>query len=194
MHHIYTTEAFVIKNLPSKETNKTYFLFTKDLGLVRATAQSIRSAGSKLKGHLEDFYFTRVSLVKGREVWRITGAESIAQKPFYKNQQKLSVLKNVFELLLRLIHGEEKNENLFSVIETFYEYLSNNELSADNLKNLEVIIVLRVLSALGYLKDIKGLGDFIENHEISTDLLSDCAGKRKSAIAEINNILKETHL
>ena len=67
MHHIYTTKAIIIRSIPIGEANKYYFLLTEDLGFIRATAQGVRLDKSKLKGHLQDFCFVEISLVKGKQ-------------------------------------------------------------------------------------------------------------------------------
>ena len=163
MNHIYTTKAFIIKSLPIGEANKLYFLLTKDLGFIKATAQAVSSHKSKLKGHLEDFCMVKISVVKGREIWRITNVETEIQKPFSRNADKFSIVKDIFSLLLRLLHGEEKNEQLFNYAESFYEFLSKNDLSKNNLKNLEVLMVLRILYSLGYLKTIPDFFVFVDD-------------------------------
>ncbi len=194
MNHVYTTPAFIIKSIPTGEANKIYFLLTRELGFIRASAQSVRSHKSKLKGHLEKFSLIKISVVKGRDIWRITNTETIVQHAFTKDFEKLSVVKNIFSLLIRLLHGEEKNDVLFDSIESFYDFLFLNELSSDNLKNLEVIVVLRILHALGYLKKSLELSSFIENNALSIELLDSFKIYRKSAIQEINLALEETHL
>ena len=194
MNHIYTTKAFVIKSTPLGEANKTYFLFTKDLGFIKATAQSVRLDKSKLKGHLQDLSLINISLVKGKEIWRIVSAEAISQELFIKNFKKLLIVKNIFSLLLRLIHGEDKNEPLFDCIESFYNFIVNNDLTDDNLKNLETIVVLRILYYLGYFKKSFDLSDFVKNNDLTPDLFNLFKNKRKSATVEINDALNETHL
>ena len=194
MNHIYTTEATIIKSLPSSEANKTYLLFTRDLGFIKATAQGVRKDKSKLKGHLQDLSLMNISVVKGREVWRIVSAESILQTPFMKDFQKLEIVRNIYSLLLRLIHGEEKNEALFDCILSFYNFLSKNDFTEDNLKNLETIVVLRILYLLGYFKKSFDLSGFAEKNDLNFELLDSFKDKRKLAISEINTALKETHL
>lgn len=194
MNHIYTTKAIIIKNIPSGEANKFYFLFTKDLGFIKAIAQAVRKDKSKLKGHLQDLSLANISLVKGKEIWRIVSAEAISQELFLKNFEKLLIVKNIFSLLLRLIHGEEKNEPLFDCIESFYNFISYNNLTEDNLKNLETIIVLRILYYLGYFKKSFELSNFAESRDLNLELFNSFKNKRKLAIAEINTALNETHL
>ena len=176
------------------EANKYYFLLTQDLGFIRASAQGVRLDKSKLKGHLQDLCFIEVSLVKGKDIWRITGVETIEHLDFLKQTNKLIAIKNVFALLLRLLHGEEKNEQLFHSVESFYNFLLNNKLSLQNIKNLETITVLRILYHLGYFKKSFDLSDFVKNNYLSIETLNLFENRKKIAILDINNALNETHL
>lgn len=194
MHHIYTTKAIIIKSTIAGEANKYYFLFTQDLGFIKASAQSVRLNKSKLKGHLQDYCLVLISLVKGRGIWRITSAETLEQGKFLEDINKLISIKNIFSLLLRLLHGEEKNENLFYCVESFYHFLLKNKITLENIKNLEIITVLRILYNLGYFKKSFDLSDFVKNHELSMTTLNLFNDKKKMAILDINNAIKETHL
>jgi recombinational DNA repair protein (RecF pathway) len=169
-------------------------LFTHDLGFIRASAQGVRLDKSKLKGHLQDYCEVSISLVKGKDLWRITGVETIQHADFIKDINKLIAIKNIFSLLLRLLHGEEKNEALFMSIESFYNFLLKNKLSQDNIKNLETITVLKILYHLGYFKKSFDLFDFVKDDVLSTNILNLFDNKKKLAILEINNALNETHL
>ena len=194
MHHIYTTKALIIKSVPIGEANKYYFLLTEDLGFVKATAQGVRLEKSKLKGHLQEFCSVKISMVKGKSTWRITGVETIENGDLLKNINKLIAIKNIFSLLLRLLHGEEKNEPLFKSVGSFYNFLIKNELTQNNIKNLETITVLRILYHLGYFKKTFELFDFVKNNELSIDILNIFENNKKIAILDINNALNETHL
>jgi len=194
MHHIYTTKAIIIKSMPVGEANRYYFLLTEDLGFIRASAQSVRASSSKLKGHLQDFCLVQISLVKGKEVWRITSVETIITANFIKNPHALLSVKNIFSLLLRLLHGEEKNEALFRSVESFYHFLSKQDLSDSYIKNLETITVLRILAHLGYYKKNSNLSEYLKNDELSSDLLGAFDQKKAIAVQDINDVLAETHL
>ncbi len=194
MNHIYTTKAIIIKSIPIGEANKYYFLLTHDLGFIMASAQGVRLDKSKLKGHLQDFCLVNVSLVKGKEVWRITGVETIESGNFLKNTNKLIAIKNIFNLLTRLLHGEEKNEALYDSVESSYNFLLNNELKQASIKNLETITVLRILYNLGYFKHSFDLYDYVKSNDISDDLLVSFEQNKNKAIVDINTALQETHL
>lgn len=206
MHHIYTTKAIIIKSIPIGEANKYYFLLTQDLGFVRATAQGVRLDKSKLKGHLQDFCMVSISLVRGKDIWRITSVETIENRSFLKDINKLIAIKNIFSMLTRLLHGEEKNEPLFNSVESSYNFLLRNKLSQDSIKNLETITILRILYHLGYFKKSSptkssvaenakfDLSDYVIDDELSIDLLNLFDNNKKVAITDINNALNETHL
>ncbi len=75
MHHIYNTEGFVIGGTNVGEANKLLKIFTKDFGMITGSAQGIRHLKSKLRYSLQDFSYSSVSLVKGKEMWRVVNAE-----------------------------------------------------------------------------------------------------------------------
>ena len=77
-YSVYSTRGFILGSAPSGEAGKTYFLYTEQFGLVRATAIGVRHLKSKLRYNLEDYGFVTFSLVRGKEFWRITGAVSEA--------------------------------------------------------------------------------------------------------------------
>ena len=110
MHHIYTTPAFVIHSSPHGESGKFLLLFTRDFGMIGATAQGIRLGTSKLRYHIQDFDFSSISIVRGKEVWRITGAHEL------EHTKNTIVHLKILKFLKRLLHGEEKNEKLFEII------------------------------------------------------------------------------
>ena len=74
MHAIHTTPGFIIGSRPYGEAGKMLSIFTRDFGLVTATAQGIRLERSKLRYHAQDLSFGSFSLVRGREFWRLTSA------------------------------------------------------------------------------------------------------------------------
>ncbi len=194
MHSVYTTKSIILKSIPIGEANKLYFLLTEDFGLIKATAQGIRLSKSKLKGHLQDFYLSKISFVKGRELWRITSSEVIFQEKFLHDLNKIYIVKNIFYILLRLIHGEEKSQNLYECIEKLYLFLLNNNITDEDTKNIESIVVLRILNILGYLKKTESFVCFCNDNEITFEVLKKFSDFRSMAILEINNTLKETHL
>jgi len=195
-HIIYTTEGFILKSASFGEANKYYFIFTREFGLIRAAAQGVRYLKSKLRYGLEDFSLAQISVVHGREVWRLTSAE---KKLNIKDKEKLLLISRIFSLLLRLLHGEEKNDFLFQSLKEGMFFLNNYKLvdSKENskmLENFECILALRILSALGYIGKLGDFDQFISSPYFTDDLIISMNNLKTKAILEINKSLKETHL
>jgi DNA repair protein RecO (recombination protein O) len=190
-HTIYTTEGFILKSINFGEANKYFFIFTKDFGLVKAAAQGVRLLKSKLRYSLADLSFVQVSIVRGREIWRITSAE---KKFILEENNKILLLYRIFSLLLRLLRGEEQNSLLFDYLKEGVLFLDQNEMSAENLANFECILALRILFSLGYIGRLADFDQFTKSPYFTAELLIVMSELKTQAILEINKSLQETHL
>ncbi len=187
MHTVYTTEGFVLKSLNFGEANKCYFILTKDFGLVKATAQGVRLLKSKLRYNLDDLSAVQISMVRGKDIWRITSAHA-------KTKLNHPIILPIFSLLLRLLHGEERNDFLYETIKEGISFLDSQKLSSEQLSNLECILALRILSSLGYIGNLGDFNKFTESPYFTVELLSTMSAIKTRAILEINRSLKETQL
>jgi recombinational DNA repair protein (RecF pathway) len=191
MHTIHTTEGFILKSLNFGEANRYFFIFSQEFGLIKSTAQSVRQLKSKLRYGLEDYSLSLLSVVRGREVWRITNAEKLIK---ISEPERLSLLSRLFSLLLRLLHGEEKNERLFAHLRAGVDFLVTANLMSEDLSNFECIMALRILSALGYIGQLGDFDQFIQSPYFTPELLTAMSTLKSRAILEINKSLHETHL
>ncbi|PIQ66706.1 MAG: DNA repair protein RecO [Candidatus Zambryskibacteria bacterium CG11_big_fil_rev_8_21_14_0_20_42_18] len=163
-YHIYTTRGIVLAERPIREADRIYTILTCDLGLIRAMAIGVRKEASKLRGNIEPFSLTSVSLVRGREYWRLTSAEYIQNIP------SLPSVARPLSLLSQLVQGEAPHPELFGAIE-------ETILSSDHEdKMFEVGLVSKILLHLGYLK------------------ASDMDLNKESLIKAINNGIQASHL
>ena len=195
MHHIYHTEGFILSGQSVGEANKYFWIFTRDFGMVGAMAQGVRLLQSKLRYSLQDYSYSKISLVRGKQVWRIVGA--IKEKNLYdalKGQGKFEILAKVFSLLNRLVRGEEKNEELFNHLFFACEFLETEELDRDSSRNCEYILVMRILQSLGYLGDSKNFKEFVDSSVWTKELVSKMSSVSRGAVSQINKSLKETQL
>ena len=74
---IYSTDGFIIEQKPSKDADISLLVFTEQFGLIFAVATGARYLKSKLRYSLQSLSFSNISLVKGREVWRVTSAKKL---------------------------------------------------------------------------------------------------------------------
>ena len=200
MHAIITTQGFIVSSAPYGEAGKLISIFTRDLGLVRAVAQGIRFEKSKLRYHTNDYSFGVFSLVRGKEVWRLTNAQEIVDTGRVADvgmtMTKSLTLKEFWArialLLRRLLQGEEANERLFEAIYACNIFLG---LQPDmDLEVVESLLVLRIMHALGYVGDDKDIHGFIYSDDFAPALLDLAARKRTVINQHINKALRESHL
>lgn len=192
-HHIYQTEAFVIDSNSYREADKIITLFTKELGLLQARAIGVRLLQSKLRYSLQDFSYAKVSLVRGRELWRLTSAGS-AYNIVSKISPESFVFARALSLIKRLVHGEEKNENLWSILFNALNFLKGEEASKINPEYIEWVLVLRILHALGYVAPNAMTEPFLKDLEWSPALIESAPGSKKSILLSINEALKQSQL
>jgi len=148
-YHIYTTRGVVLSERPVREADRIYTIMTRDLGLVQATALGVRKEASKLRGALEPFVLSKISLVRGKEHWRITSAECI------RSISPTPAIARPLVLLEKLVRGEASHPELFDAVEDallFYpEHGRGTPEPYDEM--FEIRLVSRVLFHLGYLKE-----------------------------------------
>jgi DNA repair protein RecO len=143
----YITEAIVCGSEDHNTSDKSYLLFSRDAGMVWATARSVREERSKQRYALQDFSHARLTLIRGKSGWKIAGAEPIVNvyTRATKRETRAMVMR-VVQLLRRVMQGETPHEHIFDdVIETL---ALGDHYDSDKMERL---MFLRVLYALGYI-------------------------------------------
>lgn len=200
MHHIYETNAFVLKNIPQGEADSFVTLFTEELGLVRAVAQGIRYEKSKLRFAVQNYSFAHVSLVRGKGVWRLTNATPIKNFALILKDESLFVVARIFKLLERLLVGESGDEKLFSLIFSGLNYLETVEEKKEKgfldveILDIEAVFVLRILNRLGYVGKDEKIGFYTLNENWEGDVIEKMKKERREALLAINAGLRESQL
>ncbi|MEK7148239.1 MAG: DNA repair protein RecO [Patescibacteria group bacterium] len=139
-YHIYNTKGIILSERSVREADRIYSILTRELGLIRATAQGVRKEASKLRSALEPFSLSLISLVRGKEYWRITSAQ------FVQNISSIKELIKPLSLLERLVQGEDPHRELFDVIEEAINFAGDRD------EMFEIQLVAKILYQLGYLQ------------------------------------------
>jgi recombinational DNA repair protein (RecF pathway) len=205
MHHIYHTEGIILGSRNSGEAGRYYHIFTRDLGMITASAQGVRKVSSKLRFVLQDFAYLKIDLVQGKNIFRITNASKTnLLEQITKKSETFEVFANIAHLLKRLLAGVEPNEALFvdlllglSILEKTGEkkltsFHNNSKISKD-LRNIEAVIVLRILNNLGYIGENEISQNLIKS-PFEENLVFEVSENRTKVLCQINKALKETHL
>ena len=175
------------------EAGKYYTIFTRDLGMINASAQGIRKISSKLRFVLQDFSYVKIDLVRGKDFWRITSASKTDKlENILKSSFNIEIFTNIGRLLKRLLAGEYPNKILFADLLNGLHFLEKSK-NIDESQNIEMIIVLRVLNNLGYIGNNEILKNITKSPYEDT-LIFEVSRNRTKILSEINKAIHETHL
>jgi recombinational DNA repair protein (RecF pathway) len=193
MHTLHTTDAFILSSIPHGESNRVFRLFTRDRGLLYAHAQSVRELTNRNRFALRSGALVSVTLVRGRETWRITGARELHAAPTLSVDARVRRRK-VLDLAGRLLPQEDPAASLFSIVERGLEAL--NDLPALHAPAVETVTVLRVLRERGYVARTATAvlpldHSLFSSTEFPQMLLEQVSIHRRSLVARVNSALLE---
>ena len=161
--------------------------------MIYASAQGVRKMSSKLRFMLQDFAYLKIDLVQGKDFWRVTNVSKTNKlEQITKQSEHFVVFFNIARLLKRLLAGVEPNPALFLDLLNGLFILEKSE-TKEELHNIEVIIVLRILNNLGYIGENETLQNIIKS-PFEEDLIFEVSRSRTKILSAINKALKETHL
>lgn len=195
MHHIYETNAFVLKNTPQGEADGLLHLFTEELGLVVAAAQGIRYEKSKLRFAIQKLSYCHVSLVRGKGIWRLTNAVPIENNSSDLDKEIIFAITRILKLVERLVAGESGDEKLFSIIYSGIRYLKTlKDFDREKILDIEVVVVLRVLNRLGYIGSSEQINFYTLNDSWEGEVFEKMKNERREALKAINAGIRESQL
>lgn len=187
MYKTYTTDALVCGSKDSYTSDRSYLLFTKEAGMLWATAKSVREEKSKQRYALQDFSFIRVSLVKGRSGWRVGSVEAVGN-PFLgaRSRSERAYITGIISLLRRYIHGEQQMHELFDEVVLA---LKNPTVAREESEVTMQVFTLRLLYTLGYISKKTVLEPLIS----APDLEKALAVFTKDHVAAVTTAIQHAH-
>lgn len=181
MRHKYDTRGIVLARMPFGEAHARLAILTNDLGLVWARAAGLRRAGGKLAAALITFAESDVTLVRGREGWRVTGAV-LAENWFsrLRGSPARRCAARVAGLVLRLSPGETPDGRLLPTVRDFLGTLADSDPASYD--GAELIAAASVLAALGWSDDAARASRV----SFAPDELARAKREREGYVARIN--------
>lgn len=93
------------------------WLYTLEMGKIRALAKGVRKIRSRKAGHLEPFTRASLQLAKGREILLVTQAETLdAFLPLREDLAGITYASYIVELLDRFTFEEGENQPLYRLL------------------------------------------------------------------------------
>ncbi len=152
------TRAIVLSSLKFQEKSLIVKCFTLSDGL---KSYFVRDAFSSRKANQKIAYFQPLTILEIEAVHKNKGAlenfkEIKISQPFHSIHSsvfKSTIVMFISEILHHSIHEEEKNENLFTYLETALAWLDNHS----EIANFHLILLLEVTKYLGFYPDISNV-------------------------------------
>jgi DNA repair protein RecO len=141
-YQVYQTEGIILAKKDFGEAERLFYIFTKEFGMIKAVAPGVRYLKSKLRPNLDLFCYNNFSLIRAKDVWKITDASEITN---IKDSEKLKIFAKIAGFLIRMIKGEEKNDFIWRELATFFKGPMG--------KDTEIFFIAKILKNLGYLSD-----------------------------------------
>lgn len=148
------TKAIVISALKFQEKSLIVNCFTLSNGL---KSYMVRDAFSSRKGGSKMAYFQPLTIIEIEAVHKNKGTlenfkEVKIASPFHSIHSdifKSTMVMFLSEILHHSIHEEEKNESLFTFLETALHWLDEH----DEISNFHLILMLEITKYLGFYPD-----------------------------------------
>lgn len=148
MRHKYVSRAIVLARNESREYGLTLTLLTEEFGLVRARAEGLRKPGAKLASSLQTFSESDVTLLRGKDGWRLTGALLCENHFALLSPVARSRAGRVASLLLRMAPSDAQEVGFFAQMSEFLRRLPNKSPEEQDTEECHVVFALLVLLGL----------------------------------------------
>ncbi len=119
MSSIVKTEAVVLKSMKYRETSKIVTFYTRDFGKVRAIAKGARQSRNKFGSSLEPMSYVLLVLYRKehRDLQLVSQCDLIKSfRHLSEDLGKMAVCMSAIELVEKVSHDEEKNEQFFQLL------------------------------------------------------------------------------
>ena len=138
------------------EADRILSVFSKGHGRLSLLAKGVRRPSSRKRGHIEVFNRIKFQAVKGRGLDMMTEAEIIDSfEMVRKDLKKVALAYYFMEVIGRTIHEEEKNIELYGLLQDYLEKLKAEK----KLLSLRKNFVYQALTVLGFWPKGKDLPD-----------------------------------
>jgi len=173
----YTSEGIVLGRKNYGEADRILSVYSKNHGRLSLMAKGIRRPKSRKRGHLEIFSLLNFQAATGHGIDIMTEADIIDDfKSIRKSLSKVSLAYYFMEVVGKITHENEKNQELFDLI-----LGSLNKLKKETkLKTLRMAFIQDLLTLMGYWPKEKTLTnpDEILEEVIERQISSVRIGKR----------------
>ena len=152
----YKTRAFVFKKNNINESDRNFSVFTDEFGRLDIYAKAIRKITSKLRSGIDVFFMSEIEFIQGKSKKTLTEAVIIEKfDNIWRDSEKFKTANRIAEILDNFIKGQEKDENVFNLLNEAFYKLNDRNLNIEKCALLYYYFLWNALSLLGYRPEVK---------------------------------------
>lgn len=147
-------EVYILHHRPYQDTSQILELFTRDHGRLAVMSRGTRGPKSKLKALLQPFNPLLVAWTGKGELPLLIKAEPSDQKPLRLTGNALYSAFYINELMMRLLHRHDANEEIFLLYQRVLHILADTKHLEINLRIFEKQLLQLLGFGLNLLMDM----------------------------------------
>lgn len=189
MYTHYTTRAVILTMQERGEDDRVFSCLTEDFGKIIAYAKGVRKITSKLRGHLVVGTVVRLTLIRGKHVWRITDSKTDIES---RKASMLPYVHHILHIAHTLTEYDHLARELFISIAHFLAYITHAG-SSEAERGAELLVLAKMLHTHGILPRIEQYEDVIlSEHQYSDEMCIRVEQARSEFLSAINKALAQT--
>ena len=166
----YRTQGFFIKKTDRGEDSQLFTVYTKDFGKLAILGKAIRKIKSKLRSGAELFYLSEVEFIQGKTHKTLTDTILIEKFPnIRKDLKRLDIAYKISETLDDLVIREEKDEQIWELLNETFNRLNLLEIRNSTLEILYYYFFWNLVSTMGYQPEFQNCS--INGKKINCDII-----------------------
>ncbi|MCK4453913.1 DNA repair protein RecO [Candidatus Parcubacteria bacterium] len=151
----YRTKGFFLKEVDRRESDKLFVVYTKDFGKLKILGKAIRKIRSKLRSGARELCLSEIEFIQGKTYKTLT--DTILIDSFPDIRKDLAITETAFQIndaLDRLVKDEEKDDQIWELLNETFEKLNNCQLLIVNSQLLYHYFLWNLFSFLGYQPEL----------------------------------------
>ncbi len=166
----YRTEGFFIKETDRGEDSQLFTVYTQNFGKLVILGKAIRKIKSKLRGGVGLFYLSEIEFIQGKSRKTLTNAILIDKFPnIRKDLKRLAVARRITGVLDELVSKEEKDDQIWQLLEETFNRLNLLEIKDSTLEILYYYFFWNLVSLLGYQPELQN--SLIDGEKVHGDIV-----------------------
>lgn len=157
----YNYHAITLDKKEIGETDRLYTFYTRENGLMRVSARSVRKSEAKLAAQVEDFVLTHITIVKNYGYGTLAGA--VAEDYFdelHTNFTALTCVDRARKVFLTLIREHDADARVFDLLASYLQMVNDFAARSRNrdVQWITSAFLIKLFGLQGYVFDAKRCG------------------------------------